>query len=270
MILKTYTKATKAAMKSCGKTWHKPHFTPGVNVENIRPHSTPWTVAFCVRKGGNYSALNCLEQGQGSIVGKRWVLSFSPLRDPGTNTMVKQKEIAYIKAGAFNLTAKELQSNVYKIKAIHSHPRAGFFKHKGYDIALYELETDVEFTDCVQPICLPEDDKWLKRVNGTVIHVIGWNHYKLTMNPALQQSYATVINWNLLPRVYFSVTKPLHYKMISGAQLVNNRNGTWFQYGIFAGSFIYNHQYYGNFGRVGSFCAWIKSMSRNEVQCQPE
>jgi len=51
---------------------------------------------------------------------------------------------------------------------------------------LYELATNITFTEHIQPICLPLDDASMKR-NGTRASMIGWSSSGFDANDQVQQ-----------------------------------------------------------------------------------
>ncbi|XP_013921690.1 PREDICTED: serine protease 27-like isoform X1 [Thamnophis sirtalis] len=85
----------------------------------------------------------------GTLIASRWVLSaahcFASLSDPS---------LFAILLGSYNLSNPGLESVLVKVKQIIIHSNYTELI-KGQDIALIELETPVNFTQHIQPACLP-------------------------------------------------------------------------------------------------------------------
>merc|ERR1712141_133905 len=88
-----------------------------------------------------------------------------------------------IKFGKIKAKRKvEPNEQVKKIKKIHRHPQYNEITYDS-DIAIIELESPVEFTDFVIPICLPHDESDFKLlVVKSYVVVIGWGATRKNKN----------------------------------------------------------------------------------------
>jgi len=123
------------------------------------PHSWPWQVFVKIEgKSGGYDC-------GGSIIGKRWILTAAhcvPYRPVPS--------MSYVYAGIHTIHTGPRQK--LKVKRVIVHEKYGFPILDNNDIALIELERDLEFTPKVQPICMP--DKSLCLPHGLKCAATGW------------------------------------------------------------------------------------------------
>ncbi|NP_001166063.1 serine protease [Nasonia vitripennis] len=84
----------------------------------------------------------------------------------------------------------------YSIKKIYIHPK---YNHSGFenDVALLKLDEEVEFTDAIQPICLPIQSRRINRKNfvGESAFVAGWGALEFdgTQSNGLREAELRVI-----------------------------------------------------------------------------
>ncbi|CAH0393370.1 unnamed protein product [Bemisia tabaci] len=64
---------------------------------------------------------------------------------------------------------------IYRPAKIAVHPRFGDDTTEGFDIAVITLDSEVQFTDLIRPICLPTRDFFFKDdFEGETVTVVGW------------------------------------------------------------------------------------------------
>lgn len=113
--------------------------------------------------------------------------------------------------GVYNISKKEPHSVVKKVQRIVSHDFTWVPKN---DIALLQMETPIQFTDYIQPICLIDKDDIFTFASSC--HASGFGHTssnnpgKLAMlSIPILQSYVVTISWNQSPCWSLSLlTKP--------------------------------------------------------------
>lgn len=68
----------------------------------------------------------------------------------------------------------------FGIESITAHEGFNLGKEQGIDqhndIALIRLDRNVNFTDALQPVCLPSMDSTAELRNGNILTVAGWGH----------------------------------------------------------------------------------------------
>ncbi|XP_064479513.1 chymotrypsinogen A-like [Ornithodoros turicata] len=135
--------------------------------EEARPGSWPWQVSL--------QAAGIEPMGHecgGSLINSEWVVTAQHCTD-GT----KASEMI-VKAGCHDLTAREDTVQTRKVSKIIRHP--AYFAHsKDSDISLIKLRTPVNFTDHVQPICLPKNMFSVPAI-GSKCYTTGWGLTKGT------------------------------------------------------------------------------------------
>lgn len=75
-----------------------------------------------------------------------------------------------VKLGANNRDVQEQTQRIASVETIHSHTDHVYFQAN--DIALLQLETPVNYTDYIQPVCLPEKDEVLPLYS--TCYTVGW------------------------------------------------------------------------------------------------
>jgi len=139
---------------ACGATPVRPSLE-GFIVGGVqaRPHSIPWQISLGV-ESWDWDERYTYDEGHtcgGTIINERYILTAAHCFSPG------EKVKYYIRAGAHSLRKKthapEQKIQVEKV-IIHQ----GYDDDDGMtdDIALLKLAEPLEFSDAVQPICLPD------------------------------------------------------------------------------------------------------------------
>lgn len=84
------------------------------------------------------------------------------------------------------------------------HPKYNFFTYE-YDLALVKLETPLEFTDHIAPICLPGTEDLLVGANATVT---GWGRLSEggTLPTVLQEVRGTIVEETSIPSRLLLIT----------------------------------------------------------------
>lgn len=124
----------------------------------------PWQVS--VQSGGIHHRCG------GSIISKRWILTAAHCIDGDTNSSIE------VRVGA---THKYNDGRLIKIKNIFLHE---MYENLDYDFGLIELRTDLEFTDRIKSIPLPDfGDAYV--APGTICLVSGWGSTKVPSDPSL-------------------------------------------------------------------------------------
>ena len=79
-----------------------------------------------------------------------------------------------VKLGANNRNSTEQTQRIAKVETVHSHTDHEYFIKN--DIALIQLESPVEYTDYIQPVCLPEKSEDLPLYS--TCYTVGWGKTK--------------------------------------------------------------------------------------------
>jgi len=105
-----------------------------------------------------------------------------------------------VKLGANNRNSTEQTQRIAKVETVHSHTDHEYFIKN--DIALIQLESPVEYTDYIQPVCLPEKSEDLPLYS--TCYTVGWGKTKwdgkLTQMHLLRQ-LKNVIKKATTPRI---------------------------------------------------------------------
>jgi len=146
----------------CGNTPIRPNLN-GFIVGGVeaRPHSIPWQIGLGVMQGGSFGGQIC----GGSIVSKNVVVTAAHC--------IKSWYQYYVRVGQHQrLYSPTGYTKFIKVKKATVHPQWNPNSIQKYDIAILELEEDIEFNDAIQPICLPSPtQRWGKSTNYLVT---GW------------------------------------------------------------------------------------------------
>ncbi|XP_030840488.1 transmembrane protease serine 3 [Strongylocentrotus purpuratus] len=136
---------------------------------------------------------------------------------------------------------------VHEVSEIFIHPLYNSYSLEN-DIALLKLSTPLNFTDAVQPVCLPPPGDYLPEV-GSYITFTGWGSFGERGGPSprnLQKARAPVIPNNICQRPLTNILRvfPSMFCTMydtgyqsactgdSGGPLVQEVNGRWTIYGI--------------------------------------
>ncbi|XP_069487649.1 plasma kallikrein-like isoform X2 [Ambystoma mexicanum] len=107
----------------------------------------PWQVSLHINRVGRIQKHAC----GGSIIGNQWIVTAAHCFDVFT-----KPEHWIIYAGILTQSEINQTTPYFKVKEIIVHPSyARQASEKGYDIALFKLETPMNYTDRQLPICLP-------------------------------------------------------------------------------------------------------------------
>jgi secreted trypsin-like serine protease len=148
----------------CGNPTVKSDIARIVGGKTAEPYSWPWQVALYQYRWFAGFILQC----GGSIISDQWIMTAAHCvsMDPYAS---KYK----IKLGVHN-TRNDLEHGmiVSTVEAVYIHPNydAGSVT---YDVALLKLSKPIQFTDHIQPICLPYQDEPLPEAGSKVV-VTGW------------------------------------------------------------------------------------------------
>lgn len=121
----------------------------------------PWMVALIQYSNGNYAQF-C----GGCLVSHQWLVTAAHC----ISSEVTESSLV-VSLGDFDLsTTTEAKSVARKVSKIAVHPQYNTKTHD-YDIAMVKLASPVNFTDNIQPICLPPTDF---NATGKMATVAGW------------------------------------------------------------------------------------------------
>lgn len=170
--------------ETCGKQNIQPVFYPGdriVGGEVAVPGSWPWQVSIQEK--------NIFPSGHvcgGSLLNNFWVIT-------AAHCVQKRKaEKLRLKFGKHELFNFEKEEVTRYVASTHIHERYDYVTDED-DIALLKLSAPVDFTDLIQPACLPEKSKELQP--GSVITLTGWgNMGEVVSTERLQQILLPVIS----------------------------------------------------------------------------
>ncbi|XP_066493083.1 chymotrypsin-C-like [Tiliqua scincoides] len=165
---------------SCGKPAYLPNVSRVVGGEDAKPHSWPWQVSLQYDKNGVW-AHTC----GGTLIASNWVLTAAHC--------ISSSRKYRVFLGKQNLIEEEAGSVAVAVEKLIVHEKWNSFLIIN-DIALIKLAEHVEFSDTIQPSCLPPA--------GTVLaqnypcYVTGWGRL-YTNGPIadnLQQALLPVVD----------------------------------------------------------------------------
>jgi len=258
------------AYAGCGTTPVPPDMDKIVGGQVATPYSWPWQVVFC-RGSGASCSLMC----GGSVIAPGWVMTAGHCVYGNDHN----PQGFQIKAGVFDESKNaESGERMVKIKRMILHPD---YNHEqtSHDIALLELATPLEYTNHIQPVCLPNSDSILKP--ATMVTVTGWGTTSSggSISKKLQQvdvpivSYATCnseYNGEVQNDVMFcaGVFGKDSCQGDSGGPLVKQHtNGLWYEHGIVSwGNGCALAGYPGVYSRVSAYCDFIKQYTGESCQ----
>jgi secreted trypsin-like serine protease len=155
-----------------------PYIVGGVEAQ---PNFWPWQVS--LRSNGFHTC-------GGSIYNEWYILTaahcFGRNQDPTKWTVA---------AGKHNIrTTGEVGEKIYKVEKIIRHKDYSSLLSNAEDIALMKLTEKIEFSDQIQPVCMPE--KTIGDLDGTMATVTGWGTTKQggSIPPTLMQVDVPVIS----------------------------------------------------------------------------
>ncbi|XP_026576693.1 chymotrypsin-C-like [Pseudonaja textilis] len=142
----------------CGHPTYVPNISRVVGGEDVRPHSWPWQVSLQYDKKGVW-AHTC----GGTLIDPNWVLTAAHC--------ISSKRTYRVLLGKQNLRVAEAGEVAVAVEKaiVHEKWNSLFIIN---DIALLKLAQPVEFSDTIQPSCLPAPDLLLPQ--GFPCYVTGW------------------------------------------------------------------------------------------------
>ncbi|XP_004647585.1 serine protease 38 [Octodon degus] len=211
----------------------------------------------------------------GSVLDAYWVLS-------AAHCFNREKNIATfdLYVGLTNLRAAGAHTQWFAVSRVILHPSYQMWHPVGGDVALVQLQSRIEFSDAVRPVCLPPPT--LQLDSNTACWVAGWGLVSPQGLPnELQEAQLPLIS-QALCRLLYSPSA-IQQDMLcagslktacegdSGGPLVCELNHTWVQIGIVSwGQGCAQQLYPAVFARVSYFSSWIRHhMERTPLPEQP-
>ncbi|XP_078508711.1 serine protease 27-like [Lissotriton helveticus] len=215
----------------------------------------------------------------GVLIADKWVLSAAHcLR------RARPEHISVV-LGTLQLSGSNPHAVISKVKTIRQHPNYDFQSRSPGDLALVELQTPVNFTDYIMPVCLP--DSPVHFPTGMVCWVTGWGYISsqeaLPSPGILQKAKLPLIDAETCDELYHIKNDLLNEntslvkedkicagyveggkdgcKGDSGGPLVCQQDGTWLLAGISSfgdGCALANRP--GVYTRIPAYIDWIKQM----------
>ncbi|KAM9299595.1 chymotrypsin-like elastase family member 2A [Gastrophryne carolinensis] len=173
-----------AGASGCGVSKVPPAVSRVVNGEEVVPHSWPWQVSLQYLWSDGYWYHTC----GGSLLNNNWVL---------TAAHCISKSYTYrVMLGKHNFsTFEDGQKTISVVKLINHSQWNPNRLSNGYDISLLKLSEPVEYSDTIQPACLPPAGYILP--HNYPCYVTGWGNLQ-TNGPApdaLQQALLPVVDY---------------------------------------------------------------------------
>ena len=170
------------------------------------PHSQPWVVSLKekVQDGPTVISYTC-----GGVLISRWhVLSASHC-----NNVCCWHTFSFAILGEHDLSEADGEKK-HEIKKWHEHPKARWLTMSGpvlYDYAIAELKNVVEYTDYIQPICLPLEDHLT--YSGDIAIVSGWGRVKFngSLSNKLMTTNVTILHTSECKAEWDKLYKNLNY-----------------------------------------------------------
>lgn len=237
--------------EGCGM---RPPFARVVNGQNASPHSWPWQISLRVR--GRHIC-------GGSLIRPDWILTAAHCVDsnpsPSAYTVV---------AGGHRRTGTTSVQQTFRVITLHKH--SGFsMQNLKHDIAVLQLERNVEMSDKITTVCLPQQDANL----NSECYITGWGRTSGggALPEILQQAKLPLVSHDDCKMKYGVVDRSAHLcagagragasggcNGDSGGPLVCNEGGRWYLYGAVSfGKRDCPTTHYTVFTRIKSYNSWI-------------
>jgi len=258
----------------CGHTPIQPNVSRIVGGHVATPGSWPWQAEMCM--GSSFGG-SCPLRCGGAIIDKNWIMSAAHCVVGYTNTPQNFHMKVGVQKYSDNNETGEVVTNITKIVV---HPKYGSPLENSYDISLLKLSQPLQWTDHIQPVCIPKNVDDLL-VDNTTMWVTGWGatseggpvskQLRQVSVPSLsmahcQQEYPNQVDDTMICAGRKGVDS---CQGDSGGPLVTKHtDGRWFQAGIVSwgyGCAEKNHA--GVYGRTSAMCDFIKSQVGYDV-CQ--
>lgn len=236
-----------------------------VGGENAQLGEWPWQVSLHFKTGGHVCGA--------SIISNKWLLSASHCFQ--TSSPENHVESNWQTYSGMQDQYKQEGVQLRKLKTIITHPEYNPMTFD-YDVALLELDTPLEFTNTIHPVCLPADSHVFPA--GMGCWVTGWGTLREGGSVArlLQKAEVKIINDTVCNVVTEGqVTSRMLCSGFlaggvdacqgdSGGPLVcfEERSGKWFQSGIVSwGEGCARRNKPGVYSRVTKLREWIRSIT---------
>ncbi|KAM5131916.1 chymotrypsin-like elastase family member 2A [Mantella aurantiaca] len=167
----------------CGVATYPPSVARVVNGEEVAPHSWPWQVSLQYIYTDGYWYHTC----GGSLLNENWVLTAAHCISSSYTyrVMLGKHDFRQLESG---------QKTISVVKLINHSRWNPNSLSAGNDISLLKLAEPVQFSDTIQPACLPPAGKLLE--HNSACYVTGWGNLQ-TNGPApnqLQQGLLLVVD----------------------------------------------------------------------------
>jgi secreted trypsin-like serine protease len=239
------------------------------------PYSWPWQVDLCKVFDSDPSH-SCSQECGGSIIDNEWIMTASHcqlLTEPG---------YWLAKIGTYDYRDEnEPGEVVFNISQMVTHPNYGQPIAEANDIALFKVEGKIEFTNHIQPVCVPRNVNDLVH-KGKSAYVTGWGNTKENGVESfkLQQVEVPFLEMDECIKEYGSnhideTMECAGKKGLDSCQgdscgplVTKHSDGRWFQAGIVSwGSGCARKGYAGVYSRPSANCDFIASTIGYDI-CQ--
>uniref|UniRef100_A0A8C5QG12 pancreatic elastase II n=1 Tax=Leptobrachium leishanense TaxID=445787 RepID=A0A8C5QG12_9ANUR len=171
-----------AGASGCGVATYQPSLSRVVNGDEVNPHSWPWQASVQYIYNG-YWYHTC----GGILIAPNWVLTAAHC--------ISSSYTYRVMMGKHNFREFEEGQKTISVSKLINHSRWNSNRlSNGFDISLLKLSESVEYSDTIQPGCLPPAGFILQ--HNTSCYVTGWGNLQ-TNGPApdkLQQGLLLVVD----------------------------------------------------------------------------
>jgi secreted trypsin-like serine protease len=234
------------------------------------PYSWPWQIVLCLKSGwtGGKCSLEC----GGSIIDNAWVMTAAHCIEGSEHQPSKFK----VRAGVFEHSDNtEPGEQFVNVAAIYKNPKYNHPEY-AYDIALLKIDPPINFTDHIQPVCLPSSDTDVVK-EGNSAWMTGWGATReggsiptklhQVQIPFVSQQYCdSAYQGEVDDSTMFCAGEEPQGGLDTcqgdsgGPVVVQDGKGKWFCYGITSwGDGCAEPNEPGVYSRVASYCDFIKS-----------